>query len=94
MKFIIYGAVVPVVEDDTLKEVECMGAYDPDQKKISVCPDLKSREKLHTCLHEMFHATWDRVGLNQTSIPRDLQEIICETFATVLLENFIVKPRY
>ena len=46
----------------------------------------------HTLLHEYFHAVIHRVGLGQV-LHGDIEEVICETFATFLVDNNLVKPQ-
>jgi hypothetical protein len=61
--------------------------YDPSKKEIILDP--RSSGLAHSFLHEFFHFAWDRYGLNQTDIPLNLQELICENFASALNENLI-----
>lgn len=61
------------------------GYYDPEKYEIVIgdnCDDLNS-----SIIHECLHAIWDRLGLNQTDIPLNVQELIVEGFANALVEN-------
>jgi len=67
------------------------GAYCPVKGTITIDP--KCQDKVQTILHEEFHAVWDRLGLNQTSVHADIQDIICESFATFITENYTLKQK-
>lgn len=62
---------------------EILGCVDFETKEIKVVNDEKVM--LHL-LHECNHAILERAGLNQALSP-ELQEVICEVFATVYMEN-------
>jgi len=49
--------------------------------------------ELQTLIHEMGHALWERLSLNQTDIHPDIQEILCDVYATMMVENFDIKIR-
>jgi hypothetical protein len=63
------------------------GEFHPYKNLILIDP--KFNNKAHTFFHEYNHVIWDRAGLNQTNIGTNIQEILCETFATAYTENFI-----
>ena len=89
--FNILGARVKLHFQEKLFETGAVGLYDPDQKKIIIDSRLNENDKLHTLIHEFVHAVQFRSGLVQTSIPQDLHEIMAETIATALIENFEIK---
>lgn len=76
-----------------LQEQGFLGVYEPQKKLITIDDQLSHDEELHTELHEVLHAAWDRLSLNQTAIPREVQEIIVDGFATVLVENYKIKAK-
>lgn len=43
----------------------------------------------HTLFHELIHATLHRIGVQSTDLTEQLEEVICECVATVLVENKI-----
>ena len=55
--------------------------------------DPRAQNIVQVTLHEQFHAVWDRLSLNQTSISSDIQEIICDAFATWVVEKYKLKPK-
>jgi Zn-dependent peptidase ImmA (M78 family) len=69
------------------------GQYDHDKKLISLNHMHESdRELLHTLLHECGHAMFYRVSIQQ-AVSWEVHEFIVNNFATMLLENFEIKPR-
>ena len=71
------------------------GCYDYIQKCIFIDTEVhkKWNEDIQaTFIHEMIHAVSKRVGLNQ-SIDRDIEEIICESIANSITDNFILVPK-
>lgn len=73
-------------------ENDAVAQYNSDKGTITIDP-TKPQDIKHTTLHEEFHVVFDRVGLNQTSIGDDMQEIICEVFASWIVENYKITPK-
>ncbi len=69
------------------------GFYVPDEHVIVLDPRSDKEARLHTLLHEMGHALFHRAGLMQSKLPLELEEVIVEQFATMLLENFKLTPK-
>lgn len=92
MKFKVFGLDVPVKLED-ISHTNYDGYFDPVKKEIIIHSD--SQDVFNTMIHELLHSGWFRLGLNQTSIPYDIQELIVENFATLIDENFetIIKFR-
>ena len=69
---------------------ECEGYVKLQDKKIFVKQSLSRDEKMHTALHEIFHAVLHRIGVGN-----DLGDIaehaIIETLSACVVENFDVK---
>jgi len=84
---VCFGQKIKIKYEDLQDTLSC-GLYHYDIKEISIHKDLNDKDRAHTIVHEMVHAFFDRTGLNQTTIPFDLQEILCENLATFFLENF------
>lgn len=59
----------------------------PDRKLIELNSSLDSAGLLETLLHEMGHAIMFELHIDQTSIHRDLLEIVVEGFAQEILRN-------
>lgn len=71
---------------------DAVAQYNSDKGTITIDP-TKPQDIKHTTLHEEYHVVWDRAGLNQTSISDDLQEVICEVFASWIVENYKITPK-
>ena len=85
----VLGQKVKVIYADLSSEAIC-GKYSYDQKTMYIEKTLSKEQKNITLFHELFHAVIDRAGLLNTAISSDAQEIICDQFAKVLVENFKV----
>ena len=55
--------------------------------------DTEDKNQVHTLIHELGHAVFERTSLNQTDISSNLQEIVVNSIATVLTENFNISLR-
>lgn len=84
-KLNVFGNSIKVIVAE-IEDPELAGYYDPVANTVTISKDCQ--DKFQTYLHEFFHIVWNRIGLNQTQINSDLQEIIVDSFATALLENF------
>jgi hypothetical protein len=74
----------------TSVDIQYAGYCDRSSHTI-VISDKQSKEELwHTLIHEILHASVSRVSINQTLSP-ELEEVIVDTFATVLMENNLIK---
>lgn len=66
-----------------------------DKETIYINTYLKEKDKkevlIQSILHELFHGVIRRLGLKQANFSDDLEEIICDSFATYVAENFIVE---
>ena len=84
---LIFGKDIKIIPGD-LRVKGLDGYFDPQSLTIHIEKTLKGDEKSHTLIHEMVHAVFHRVSINQTSLHPDVQEIICDSIATALTENF------
>lgn len=66
---------------------DSVAQYDPETNSIIIDPRYSN--KGYSYIHELIHAAWDRAGLCQTDVSSNIQEIICETLATVIGENIV-----
>ena len=44
-------------------------------------------------MHELLHAVIDRLCLHQTSLSKDIEEILCDGIANFLTENYQLTPK-
>lgn len=65
------------------------GLFIPSKKSIFVATEGRTKAEItHTFLHELFHAAVYRLGLNNAQFSHDIEEIIVDNFASVLVEVF------
>jgi hypothetical protein len=89
--FNVFGREVPVrIQEMDAKDA---GEYCETKKEITINTSQKGELLVPTMVHELFHATVDRVALIQTGISDDMWEVIVENFATVVCENFDLIPQ-
>lgn len=91
--FMVFGIKVKVYYKN-LREQGYAGLYYYDSKHIELDKTLSKKEESVTSLHELFHATSDRLGLKNTGLKHETEEIIVDNFAKVVDENFILTPRF
>lgn len=82
----IFGSISNIKITD-LEEHQLEGYFDPMTKDIYI--NKHSEEKFLVYLHEVIHAVFHRLGINQTSMPRDVQEMIAESMANFIDERFL-----
>lgn len=66
--------------------------YDITTKEISVNKNHQDDDVMHSVLHELGHALFFRVSINQ-SVSYEVHEFIVNNYATMLRENFDLKPK-
>jgi hypothetical protein len=90
MRLNILGRLIVVKEANSVfhNSNECHGIYDDDSGTITI--SKRSNDKKLTLLHEVIHATFARNGMHQV-LNDEVEEIICDTLARVLSENFTIK---
>lgn len=94
MQFDVFGKKIKIIKVKKLMEQKlACGIYNPRHKTIEVDTALKGDDLLHTYLHEIIHATVDRLGLHNAQLSHDLEEILAENIPMVLIENFNIKVK-
>ena len=74
-------------------ETNIAGQYEPSKKLITLNAQHETdQELMHTLLHELGHAMFYRVSINQ-AVSYETHEYIVNNYATMLLENFEIKPK-
>ena len=64
------------------------GECDTEEHVIRVVRDLPKHRQYQVLLHEVIHALADRLKLQNVGISADIEEILCETIAITVAENF------
>jgi Zn-dependent peptidase ImmA (M78 family) len=69
------------------------GQYDTIKNVITLNSLHESdQELLHSLMHELGHCMFYRVSINQ-AVSYETHEFIVNNYATMLLENFDIKPK-
>jgi hypothetical protein len=88
----IFGQKVKLKIDDKLP-INVAAQYDPSKFIISLNPIHETDEELlHSLLHEAGHSLFYRVSIQQ-AVSFEVHEFIVNNFATMLLENFEIRPK-
>ena len=85
----VLGKDIPVYKK-LLKHEGIAGRYHP-RRKIEICSTLKGEELKVTVIHECGHAVLSRLGFENTGLPLELEELIVDNIAKVLVENNLIK---
>lgn len=89
----IFGLKIPVYKVDGLLDNQDMyGFFDCEKKLICVDSGLKGSILEHTIVHEMFHATLDRLFV-QHQLDEKFVEVIVENLTVSLVDNYSLKAR-
>ena len=84
----VFGSKITIKFDSTLDAQGFKGIYFADKKLILLEKTLTPSHKLQTLIHEMIHSIISRIGIDQTKMSHDLEEILCESIAITLVENW------
>ena len=91
----IYGSKykLKIFVNPHVQGIPVEGYCDSLNKIICLSRDiLKDKEfTMEVLIHEMGHALMDRMGVRLTQLPPELEEIIVQAFAIMLIENFDIK---
>lgn len=94
-KVTLYGTTYKVVLTD-----KKMGDFDPDiheglivhdEKTIYIDSSAKIEERILTLYHELHHLACKEIGIRQTSLPLDIEEMIITAGERVIKDVFL-KP--
>jgi Zn-dependent peptidase ImmA (M78 family) len=90
--FNVFGIKVKLKISDKLP-INVAAQYEPSKEVITLNAIHDSdNELLHSILHECGHALFYRVSIQQ-AVSWETHEFIVNNFATMILENFEVKPK-
>lgn len=85
----IFGMSISVLKDKNLStNYGLRGVFYPVEKKIVIDNNMSGPDFLQTLVHELIHVVIFRVGIDQTKISEDLEEVLCESISTAVLENW------
>lgn len=91
LKINVLGQIVTVTRERGLIEQGIKGLYKYAEKSIVIDATLKGIDLDHTLMHEVAHALMYRSSVYQSLAPA-LEEVIVDTLATLLVENFALVP--
>ena len=74
----------PVIVDG----VYAYGLCDRHSNTIYIDSTLNKPDTAHTFLHELFHAYWHRMGIVNTGIPAQVEEVIADQYTKLVTEIF------
>ena len=89
MKISVFGKDIEVIFKD-LSDDGIYGKFESKESRIYIHQGLTNDDIEATLLHEIFHAICYRIGIRQ-ALPHELEEILVESFATWLVENYEFK---
>jgi Zn-dependent peptidase ImmA (M78 family) len=92
MIYKVFGKNIKLYRKNLLQH-GIVGLFEGTTGRITIDSTLRGDELDHTLLHELVHALWHRLGMMQTQIPHEVQELICENVATMITENFSIKKK-
>ena len=69
---------------------ECAGYHDHEKRKIVIARGMEKEDKLHTFLHELFHAYIFECGIRE-GLDSQLEEVVVDQLAKSIIDNFEIK---
>ena len=87
----VFGQKITVSIVDKLGEIRgAHGLFIPKTNQIMIDLDTCEDKELMmiTMIHETFHAHVDRLSLKGTGLTDEMEELMADTFAKTLVENF------
>jgi Zn-dependent peptidase ImmA (M78 family) len=71
-----------------LSKKELCGDCCPETFVIYIDKNLDPDLQAKTILHEVIHAVFFRMGIENTTVDENMREILCDLIAAVIQENF------
>ena len=86
----VFGAKIKIIEHKNLyyEGTKVDGIFQSDKRVIFLEKTLPRHEKIHTLIHELGHAVLWRVSIVQCGLAPEVEEMIADTFATLMVETF------
>lgn len=95
----VFGTLVPIFKVKGLLDGSAIpdlgsayGYFQDDTKEIGVDAGLRGDALEGTVLHELFHATLDRLHIQQ-QLSRQMVEVIVENLAVAVVDNYHLRWR-
>ena len=92
MKLNIFGLDYKLLKVNEL-ETGGVANLNYQTRTMKVLKTMKGQRYDECVIHEMVHAVFDRIGVGSTKLHPDFEEIICDSVAKVVSENFKLVPR-
>ncbi len=87
-EFNIFGSKISIIKRNGLKTLAHeYGHYDGENSQIVVDSSLTEKEFVTTLMHEVIHATFDRLNIQ---INPTIEEMLCEVITISIYDNFKV----
>ena len=89
----IFGSKWTISANQEISDHGFAGLCHKGKQTIEISSSHKDKNStLHTLVHEMMHAMCTRVGIDQ-AISNEMEEMLSENVATMMVENFELKFR-
>lgn len=88
----IFGRAVPIKQKDLFSEGDEKAHYDLEACSIAIHKHLKNKEFDQILIHEIIHAIFHRVGIDQ-GVPIEAEETIAQAVSVALTENFHITKK-
>jgi Zn-dependent peptidase ImmA (M78 family) len=88
--FVVFGKKIKVFyKNGKLNDEDSLaGFFDPVNWVIYIDARQSKLDQTKTLIHELVHCVFHRNGYHQTNIDLNLEEMLCENIAEMLLSNF------
>lgn len=88
----VFGMRIKVVYDH-IRSIRTAGLWLTEKKVILIDSGLSKDYQDQVLVHEIGHAVFSRVGIEQAKIHKDVEDIIVDNIATAITENFHLVPK-
>lgn len=78
-------------KEDVKGYSENTGWTDTTEKVIAIATDQSKKAIKQVLIHEMIHACFAEVGVHSAQLPRELEEVIAESLASMFTKHFNIR---